>query len=80
MVSVAAALVACALAIAIAAVTSGAQDRAPGCVTIGVASTTGGAMFRVCGTRARELCRGEAPVARDVARELPRACRRARLG
>jgi hypothetical protein len=79
MAGLAAALLACALAVGIAAATSGSGKTAPGCVSIGVASTTGGAMMHVCGTKARRLCRGEVAVAGDVARDLPRACRRAGL-
>jgi hypothetical protein len=42
------------------------------------ASTTGAAVMHACGDEAGRLCRGEIPVARDIA-DLPRHCRDAGL-
>jgi hypothetical protein len=47
------------------------------CVSINVASSTGGAFLRHCGTDARAWCTAEARAIGEVAGEARAACRRA---
>jgi hypothetical protein len=58
---------------------SGSGATARGCVTVDVASTTGGAMMHICGTKAARLCRGEITIGRPATDGLRRRCRRAGL-
>jgi hypothetical protein len=79
MLAVAAVLLAVAIAVGVASLTSRSQPSVPGCIDMTVASTTGGAMLHACGLEAAHLCRGELQVPGAVAGELRRRCRDAGL-
>jgi hypothetical protein len=79
MLAIATTLAVCALAIGFAAVRSGSRATARGCVTVDIASTTGGAMMHVCGTKAARLCRGEITIGSRLTDSLRQRCQQAGL-
>jgi hypothetical protein len=58
------------------------SGSAPGCVSVTVPSSTGGATFHYCGAQARSFCRAEfaAPANDQLATRARPACRQAGLG
>jgi hypothetical protein len=58
---------------------SGGSASPKGCVSIVLASSTGGATLRRCGADARAWCAAEAKAAGAVAGQAQTACRRAGL-
>jgi hypothetical protein len=74
MLVIASLLCACAIGVGAAVLISASGARDPGCVKLTFASTTGAAVMHACGDRAAGLCRGEVPVAREIA-DLRRQCR-----
>jgi hypothetical protein len=60
-------------------VSGGANPSAGKCVSMVVASSTGGGELRYCGARARSWCAGEAHLSGPTALAARAACRRAGL-
>jgi hypothetical protein len=71
-------LCACAIAAAIAVLTSASGSRPSGCIDVPFASTTGAAVMHACGDEAARLCRSKVPIAREPA-NLRRHCHHAGL-
>jgi hypothetical protein len=69
-------VVAAAIALAVYALTSSAPSR-KGCIEITFASTLGAARLEQCGARARSTCAAPAGYRGVAAQELREACRRA---
>jgi hypothetical protein len=57
--------------------TSGSKTAlGPGCISLTLASTTGGAQYHACGDGARAWCRQDGPKTTADAAKLRAACRR----
>jgi hypothetical protein len=78
--AVAGVLAAAAVAILIIALAQGDPKSQPGCVTVTVPSSTGGATLHACGARAAALCRSQAGQRGPSGRAAAAECRRAGYG